>query len=94
MNSITMGNRIADLTERERQILAHVATGQRNKEIARKLCISEATVENHLHHVFGKLGVKNRVQAASWAFKCVTVAFAEDEGNPSRQLLCKHVDSE
>ena len=83
MNNTILSQRVADLTERERQVLVHVAAGRRNKEIARKLCISEATVENHLHHAFGKLGVKNRVQAALCAFQSGGLAFAENEGNPS-----------
>lgn len=83
MNNMIVSQRVANLTEREREVLAHVAAGRRNKEIARRLCISEATVENHLHHAFGKLGVKNRVQAAVCAFQCGGLTFAENEGNPS-----------
>lgn len=79
----TIRERVASLTARERQILAHVAAGLRNKEIARRLCISEATVENHLHHVFEKLGVRNRVQAALCVMQAGMLAFAENEGNPS-----------
>lgn len=59
------------LTDRERQILDLVATGRRNREIAIELSLSEATVENHLHHVYGKLGVSNRTQAAvRWRLIC------------------------
>jgi DNA-binding NarL/FixJ family response regulator len=59
-----MRQRTDKLTTRERQVLELVAIGLRNREIARELCIAEATVENHLHSVFEKLGVTNRVQAA------------------------------
>src|SRR5579862_2329457 len=52
------------LTRREREILACVAEGISNLEIARKLCISEQTVKTHLSRVFAKLNVKNRVGAA------------------------------
>jgi two-component system response regulator NreC len=54
----------ADLTRREREVLACVAQGISNHEIARKLCISEQTVKTHLTHIFDKLAVKNRLAAA------------------------------
>ncbi|MBI3784384.1 MAG: response regulator transcription factor [Deltaproteobacteria bacterium] len=54
----------AGLTRREREILACVAEGASNLDIARKLCISEQTVKTHLSRVFAKLNVKNRVGAA------------------------------
>lgn len=71
------------LTTRERQVLALVVAGLRNREIAEELCISEATVENHLHHVFSKLGVRTRVQAAFLAVPLHGPTQPEDEGNPS-----------
>jgi DNA-binding NarL/FixJ family response regulator len=52
------------LSRRELEILALVATGQRNAEIGKKLFISLQTVKIHLNHVFDKLNVKNRTQAA------------------------------
>lgn len=51
------------LTQREHEVLALVVEGKRNKEIAQELVLSEATVENHLHHIFEKLGVATRTQA-------------------------------
>jgi len=51
------------LTKKEVKILKLVASGNTNKEIARKLFISEKTVKNHLNHIYRKLGVKNRAQA-------------------------------
>lgn len=48
-----------ELTAREIQILSCMSTGKSNKEIAKQLAISEATVENHLHNIFKKLGTKN-----------------------------------
>jgi two-component system NarL family response regulator len=65
--SMTLPN--IELTAREIQILSCMATGKPNKEIAKHLSISEATVENHLHSIFQKLGVKNRTQAALYAMK-------------------------
>jgi DNA-binding NarL/FixJ family response regulator len=54
----------AGLTRREREILASLAEGASNLEIARKLCISEPTVKTHVSHIFAKLNVKNRAEAA------------------------------
>lgn len=51
------------LTEREREILAHAASGQGNKEIADQLCLSLDTVKTHLHHIYQKLHVAGRVEA-------------------------------
>lgn len=52
------------LTQREREILRLLRDGLPNKAIARQLNLSEVTVKSHLCHVFRKLGVQNRVQAA------------------------------
>lgn len=51
------------LTEREREILAHAAAGQGNKEIADRLNLSLDTVKTHLHHIYQKLRVAGRVEA-------------------------------
>lgn len=55
------------LSNREREIVALVAQGYRNKEIAEKLFISEQTVKNHLHNIFDKLGVSDRLELALYA---------------------------
>ena len=55
------------LTQREVQILAKVAQGLSDKEIAAKLFLSEATVKSHLRIVYTKLGIHNRAQAAALA---------------------------
>ena len=55
------------LTAREREILNLLREGLSNKLIARRLNVSEVTVKSHLCHVFRKLGVQNRVQAARFA---------------------------
>lgn len=53
-----------DLTGREREVLAHLAQGQSNAEIARELTISIKTVRNHVSNILSKLQVADRVQAA------------------------------
>ena len=55
------------LTDREREVLRLVAEGLANKQIARRLGISERTVKAHLTSVFQRLGVTDRTQAALWA---------------------------
>ena len=52
------------LTERERQILERVATGDSNKEIGAQLSLSEKTVKHHMTNILQKLQVRNRVEAA------------------------------
>jgi len=60
---------ISQLTEQERAVLALLAIGQRNARIADELSISIRTVENHLYHIFHKLGVSSRVEAALYALR-------------------------
>ncbi len=55
------------LSPRERQILAEIARGASNKEIARTLDIAEATVKIHVQHILRKLNLSSRVQAAVFA---------------------------
>lgn len=55
---------LADLTQRERAVAEAVATGSSNKEVARRLDITERTVKAHLSAVFRKLGVRDRMQLA------------------------------
>jgi DNA-binding NarL/FixJ family response regulator len=57
----------AGLTPREQEVLALVRRGLANKQIARRLGISERTVKAHLTSVFARLGVEDRTQAALWA---------------------------
>ncbi len=55
------------LSERELEVLRLVTEGRLNKEIARRLGISEKTVKAHLTRIFARLGVQDRTQAALWA---------------------------
>jgi DNA-binding NarL/FixJ family response regulator len=54
----------SQLTEREREILALLARGASNREISETLYIAGGTVNNHLSNILGKLGVRDRTQAA------------------------------
>ncbi len=57
------------LTEREVEILVEVAKGATNKEIARKLFISESTVKSRLRNIFRKISVRDRAEAAAYAIR-------------------------
>jgi len=55
------------LSQREREIVSLVAQGFKNKQMAEKMFISEQTVKNHLHNIFDKLGVSDRLELALYA---------------------------
>jgi DNA-binding NarL/FixJ family response regulator len=61
------GRERSPLSTREREIVALVAQGYKNKEMAEKMFISEQTVKNHLHNIFDKLGVSDRLELALYA---------------------------
>ena len=60
-------NKQAELTSRELEIVKLIAQGKTNKEIARELNITEATVKVHVKNLLKKLSLKSRVEAALWA---------------------------
>jgi DNA-binding NarL/FixJ family response regulator len=60
---------LAALTGREREVLAEIALGRSNREIARALSVSEKTVKTHVSSVLAKLGVQDRTQAALLAVR-------------------------
>ena len=64
----------SELTNQERRVLELVAKGRRNAKIAHELCISTRTVENHLYHIFDKLGVSSRTEAALHALQAGLLA--------------------
>jgi two-component system, NarL family, nitrate/nitrite response regulator NarL len=70
MDTAPLGSRDRDrspLSQREREIVVLVAQGFKNKEMAEKMFISEQTVKNHLHNIFDKLGVSDRLELALYA---------------------------
>ena len=77
---------LQDLTDRENQVLNLIADGLTNREISCHLSISESTVENHIHHIYAKLGISNRAQAVSYAIQLKLILLTdamENRGNPS-----------
>jgi len=61
--------RIAKLTEREREVIRLIGEGIKNRQIAERMYISEATVRHHLTSVFAKLGVEDRFELVIYAFQ-------------------------
>ena len=57
------------LTPREAEVLAHIAAGESNAEIATALFVSEATVKTHVNHIFSKTGLRDRAQLVGYAFR-------------------------
>ncbi len=77
---------LPELTNRENEVLEQIVYGFTNKEIACNLSISEATVENHIHNIYNKLGVSNRAQAVTQTFQLRIIpleGMLENRGNPS-----------
>ncbi|WP_300610076.1 response regulator transcription factor [Trebonia sp.] len=64
----TRGGADDELTPRESEVLRLIAAGQSNREIARALFVSEATVKTHVNRIFAKTGSRDRVQATRYAY--------------------------
>jgi DNA-binding NarL/FixJ family response regulator len=61
--------RESQLTDREREVLQHVASGAANREVGRQLALSDQTVKYHLSRIYAKLGVPGRVEAVRVALR-------------------------
>jgi DNA-binding NarL/FixJ family response regulator len=73
---------LAELTARERQVLAEVGSGLSNTEIAALLHISEATVKTHVGHILTKLSLRDRIQAVVYAYETGLIAPPERRPQP------------
>jgi DNA-binding NarL/FixJ family response regulator len=60
---------IAQLSQRERQVIKQIGLGLKNYQIAKKLCLSETTVRHHLTSIYGKLGVSDRLELLVFAHR-------------------------
>ena len=78
------------LTHQECSVLSLVAQGWRNAKVAHELCISTRTVENHLYHIFDKLGVSSRTEAALYALRTGLLATPEMSGIPHDRENVSH----
>jgi NarL family two-component system response regulator LiaR len=58
-----------DLTQRQREVLSLLVEGLNNSQIAERMCITKTTVKNHIHGIFTKLNVANRVRAVALVLK-------------------------
>jgi two-component system, NarL family, nitrate/nitrite response regulator NarL len=79
----TRSSQFESLTERERQILEHLARGESNKTIARALDISHDTVKLHVRHILSKLNLSSRVEAAVFAVEFRSTAAGAARGAES-----------
>lgn len=66
-NTSQLNNSSLGLTAREVEILTGITLGRSNERIAEKLCISPHTVKTHVYHIFKKINVSSRLQAANWS---------------------------
>ncbi len=76
IESLPAGQHASLLTPREREVVALIAQGLSNREIASRLVISERTADTHVQHILNKLGVSSRVQVAAWAVEHGQHAFS------------------
>ncbi len=76
-----------ELTKQEKIVLALVAQGWRTAKIAQELVLSPRTVESHISHVFEKLGVSSRTEAAVYAFHANLAVSIESQRNPDDTLF-------
>lgn len=75
-----------ELTKKEKIVLAFITRGWRTAQIADELFISPRTVETHIAHIFGKLGVSSRTEAAVYALRANLTTDLEIRTNPDDLL--------
>jgi DNA-binding NarL/FixJ family response regulator len=69
LRSLSTSGRLSAISKRERDIAALIAQGLSNKQIARRLSITLATVKDHVHHILSKTGLSNRAAIAAALFQ-------------------------
>ena len=69
LRATTRSEAFIDLTDQELKVLALIASGKTNKEIAASLHLGEGTVRNYVSSIFGKLGLSNRAEATAYAVR-------------------------
>ena len=74
------GDGLAGLTARETQVLRLIADGATTREVSEQLFISAKTADNHIQHIYTKLGVTNRAGATRWALDHGVLGPADGEG--------------
>ncbi|MBI1256406.1 MAG: hypothetical protein GC204_02945 [Chloroflexi bacterium] len=83
-------NRTNDLTKQESIVLALVAQGKRNADIAKELFLSVNTIESHLYRIFQKLNVSSRTEAAFYAFQSGLLSKAKFTESADDSAARKH----
>ncbi|MFE0704993.1 response regulator [Streptomyces sp. NPDC058872] len=77
---------VTELTPREREVTRMVAQGMSTEDVARELIIGEATVRTHLYRVRTKLGVRDRAELVSLAYRTGLIHSAPQQRSPQREL--------
>jgi DNA-binding NarL/FixJ family response regulator len=92
VESVTAGGKratgqdtLTGLTDRELTVLQFIGTGLSNTEIAARLCLRETTVKTHVRHLFDKLAVRNRVEAALYAHRAGVADIIHSDDLPISQ---------